>query len=113
MSKGASKYARSGGKFTGNHTTLTQLACQVADIANKLSGVKKITPGFIQSGIGSGKCARRVKFTDESNACILLSIRENGTHQEVRVYVSDLQETRTALARAVRDEDIPIRFTKD
>ncbi len=113
MSKGASKYARSGGKFTGSHTTLTPLACQVADLANKLPEVKRISPGFIQSGLGSGKGVRSVKFSDENRGCVLLGVRENGTFQHVRLYVGNTEETRIALAKALADANIEIRSKKN
>lgn len=108
-----SKYSRSGGKFTGNHTTLIPLACIACDIASSVPQVTKITPGFISSGKGSGRSNRRVKFTDENLHTILLSVKDNGAHQEVRVYVSDIQEARTIIARRLRNADIQIRFTKD
>lgn len=108
-----SKHSRSGGKYTGNHTTLIPLACAVCDIANAISEVTKITPGFIKDGLKSVGGQRRVKFTDENSHCILLSVRDNASHQEVRVYVTDIQEARTTIARRLRDADIAIRFTKD
>ena len=108
-----SKYSRSGGKYTGNHTTLIPLAAEACDIASAIPEVTKITPGFIKAGLKSVSGKRRVKFTDESANCILLSVRDNASHQEVWVYVSELQETRTTIARRLRDADIAIRFTKD
>ena len=108
-----SKYSRSGGKYTGNHTTLIPLAQVTCDIANVLPEVTKITPGFIKAGLKSVSGQRRVKFTDENEHCILLSVRDNASHQEVRVYVTDIQIARTAIARRLRDANIAIRFTKD
>jgi hypothetical protein len=108
-----SKYSRSGGKFTGNHTTLIPLATIACDIAHAIPEVVKITPGFISSGKGSGRSNRRVKFTDKNSHCILLQVKDNGAHQEVCVYVTDIQEARTTIARRLRDNDIAIRFTKD
>jgi hypothetical protein len=105
-----SKDSRSGGKFTGNHTTLILLAALVCDIANDLSQVTKISPGFIKSGLKPVNGHRRVKFTDESEHCILLSIRDNISHQEVHIYVTNLQVARTTLARKLRDADIAICF---
>lgn len=107
------KVFRAGGKYTGNHTTLIPLAATACDIAHRLPEVTKITPGFIGTGNSSSNGTRRVKFTDESPRCILLSVREKSLHQEVRVYVTNIQEARTTIARRLRDADIPIRFTKD
>ena len=108
-----SKYSRSGGKYTGNHTTLIPLACIVCDIASAISEVTKITPGFIKAGLKSVGGQRRVKFTDENEHCVLLSVRDNASHQEVRVYVTNIQEAKMAIARHLRDNDIAIRFTRD
>ena len=108
-----SKYSRSGGKYTGNHTTLIPLACVVCDIAAAIPEVTKITPGFIKPGLKSVGGQRRVKFTDENEHCVLLSVRDNTSHQEVRVYVTDTQEAKLVLARRLRDNDIAIRFTRD
>lgn len=108
-----SKDSRSGGKYTGNHTTLIPAAVIACDIANALSQVIKISPGFISAGTGHGCGRKRVKFTDESKSCILLKVGDNTSHQEVRVYVNNIQVARTALARRLRDADIAICFTKD
>ncbi len=108
-----SKYSRSGGKYTGNHTTLIPLATITCDIANSIPEVTKITPGFIKAGLKSVSGQRRVKIIDEHKHCIYLSVRDNNSHQEVRVYVTDIQEARTAIARGLRNAGIGIRFTKD
>ncbi len=108
-----SKYSRSGGKYTGNHTTLIPLSATACDIASAIPEVTKITPGFIKAGLKSVSGHRRVKFTDENEHCILLQVRDNASHQEVRVYVTNIQEARTAIARRLRDADIAIRFTRD
>lgn len=107
-----SKYTRSGGKFTGNHTTLIPLACTACDLVAKVSYVTKITPGYINAGAKPAS-RTRVKITDQSDACILLKIRDNIAVQEVRVYVTNLQEGRTAIARTLRDGKINICFTKE
>lgn len=108
-----SKNSRSGGKYTGNHTTLIPLASLVCDMANAIPHITKISPGFITSGIKSLGGKRRVKFSDESNGSLLLVIRDNASTQEVRMYTTDLQAARTELARRLLDQGIAIRFKKD
>ena len=108
-----SKYSRCGGKFTGSHTTLIELAVTACDIADRIPEVIKIAPGYINSGIRSINGRKRVKITDENAHCILLSVREKTSHQEIHVYVTDIQVARTTIARRLRDADIAIRFTKD
>ena len=108
-----SKHSRVGGKYTGNHTTLIPLADIACDLAHALPQVTKISPGFIKSGLKSVNGCRRVKFTDENPYCLLLSVRDNISHQEVRIYVTDLQSARTAMARGLRDAGIRICFTKE
>ena len=97
-----SKHSRSGGKFTGNHTTLIPVATIICDIANACPSVTKITPGFIKAGLKSVNGQRRVKITEKDGA-ILLSIRDNASHQEVYVYAKDTQVAKLAIARGVRD----------
>lgn len=79
-----SKYSRLGGKFTGNHTTLIPAATIICDIADACPVVTKISPGFIKAGLKSVNGQRRVKITERDGA-ILLSIRDNTSHQEVLI----------------------------
>jgi hypothetical protein len=86
------------------------MAC---DIAAVLPQVTKISPGFIKAGIGHGSGHKRVKFTDEGKHCLFLSVSDNASHQELRIYVNDIQTARTAIARKLRDAGIAISFTKN
>jgi hypothetical protein len=104
-----SKHSRSGGKFTGNHTTLIPAATVVCDIANACLFVTKITPGFIKAGLKSVNGQRRVKITDKEGA-ILLSVRDNTSQQEVFVYSSNMQVAKLAIARGVRNAGMHLSF---
>jgi len=104
-----SKHSRSGGKFTGNHTTLIPAASIVCDIADACPGVTKITPGFIKAGLKSVNGQRRVKIT-ETDGAIRLSIRDNASHQEVYIYAKDVQVAKLAIARGCRSEGLNIGF---
>ncbi len=95
------------GQLRGNHRTLTDLALQVVDLAKTLPGVRGVSPGYIQAGKGGGK--RKVKIAD-GKGCLLLTVRQSHTIQEVRIFSLDLRATKLALARALRDQDIPISF---
>ncbi len=100
------KKHRDGDKLRGSHTTLTEVAVQVFDIVSKIPNVDGISAGIIQAGAGG---PRRVKIKDESG-CILLIVRSGRAIQQLRVYVKELQNTRLALSRALRNNDIPISF---
>lgn len=101
---------RSGGKIRGTHTTLTDLAVKVVDIAVRIPEVVGISPGLLQSGKGvAGGSSQKVKFSDFKGGFIL-TVRQARSVQELRVYSGNVQVARTALARALRDEDIPIAF---
>lgn len=102
---------RNGGKFSGNHTTLTDLAAVLADVAVKLPSVRRISPGFISAGQGTGKGERRVKFLDK-NGGVLLVIRQSHTIQDLWIITDDRQETKLAIARAARDMNVAISFQK-
>lgn len=103
------KYSRSGGKFSGNHTTLIPAACIVADIAAKCSHATNISPGFIKAGLRSVNGKRRVKITDDG-ASLLLSVRDNTSHQEIHVHSKDMNTTRLAIARGARNAGLSISF---
>ena len=83
------KNARSGGKFGGGHTTVIPAAGKLADIAHKCEVVTKILPGFIKTGLSPAKGLKRVKIAVDG-ASILLSVRDNISHQELRVYSKNL-----------------------
>lgn len=105
------KDSRSGGKYSGNHTTLIPAAATVCDIASKCPFVTRISPGFIKAGLDSVNGKKRVKFEDVSGG-IKLSVRDNVTHQEVTVYATDIQSARTLIARGARNEGLRISFAK-
>ncbi len=106
----SNKDSRSGGKFSGNHTTLTPIAAQVCDIAAKCLVVTNISPGFLKAGLPSVNGQRRVKITDKEGG-ILLAIRDNTSHQEVYVYAHDLQNAKLCIARGCRDLKLAVSFT--
>ncbi|OGG86025.1 hypothetical protein A2392_00980 [Candidatus Kaiserbacteria bacterium RIFOXYB1_FULL_46_14] len=103
------KYSRSGGKFSGNHTTLSPTASVVADIASQCSSVTKISPGFLKSGLKSANGNRRLKIRD-NGVCIVLQVRDNISHQEIYVYVSDMQAAKLAIAKGARNAGLAISF---
>ncbi len=107
----SNKHARSGGKYGGSHTTLIPAALTICDAAARCPHVTKISPGYIKAGLPPASGQRRVKITSDG-AAILLAIRDNTSHQEVRVYASDHQEAKLALAKAVRDAGMHLSFTK-
>jgi hypothetical protein len=106
-----SKYSRSGGKFTGNHTTFIPAAALVADIANACSAVYRISPGFINAGLKSANGQRRVKILKgDDGKYILLSVRDNASQQEVHVYASETHDAMHAIAKGARNAGLAIAF---
>jgi len=105
----STKNTRSGGKYGGTHTTMISAAIIVADIAHEQLEVSRISPGVIKAGLKSANGQRRVKISDW-NGGIMLSVRGNTTHQEVRVYTSDSHATKLAIARGARNAGLHISF---
>jgi hypothetical protein len=105
----STKNTRSGGKFSGNHTTLIPAACTVADVAHACPHVTKISPGFIKAGLRSVKGQRRVKITDDGRS-ILLAIRDNASQQEIRIFTNNIQEAKLAIAQGTRNNGLAISF---
>lgn len=106
------KNSRSGGKYTGNHTTLIPLAALICDIAHACASVTKISPGFIKAGLRSVNGQRRIKITDQQGA-ILIAVRDNASHQQLHVYATDTQAAKLAIAKGARDARIHVSFTQD
>ncbi len=104
-----SKDSRSGGKFTGNHTTFVPAAVLIADIANKCDAVYRISPGFIKAGLKSANGHRRVKIVKDGGQ-ILLAVRDNASLQEIHVYANDVQAAMHYIARGARDAGLAIAF---
>ncbi len=104
-----SKYSRLGGKFTGNHTTLTPAASLIADIAARCKHVTKISPGFLKMGLRPVRGQRRVKIIDEPGR-ILLAVRDNASMQELHVYSNNHQKAKLAIARGVRNAGLGVSF---
>lgn len=102
---------RSGGKFGGDHTTLIDLAAELADHAAKLTYVNRISPGIIQLGQGVAGGERRVKFGN-INGGILMKVRQARSVQEVRVITPRPQIVMEALARVALGLNARIGFQK-
>ncbi len=102
-----SKETRAGGKYAGSHSTLIPAAVIVCDIASKCPEVTRISLGYIKTGLKSANGHRRVKITQDG-ASILLSIRDNTSHQEVRVYATDIPAAIEAIAEGARDKNLSV-----
>ena len=106
-----SKHTRTGGKYSGSHTTVIPAAATICDIAEKCPSVKNIVLGFIKSGLRCARGNKRVKIDDKDGA-VLLSVRDNISHQEIFVYANDLQEVKLVVAKGARDAGLHICFGK-
>lgn len=107
-----SKDSRSGGKFSGNHTTMIPAAAIVADVTHKCPFVTNISPGFIKAGLRSVSGHRRVKISDDGSS-IRLSVRDNTSHQELHVHSKNMQASKLAIARGARDAGLNIAFGEE
>lgn len=107
----SSKNKRLGGKYCGSHTTVIPAAAILTDIAHRKLEVSKILLGYIKAGLNSVNGQKRVKLTD-CEGSVLLSVRDNTTHQEVRIYTSNNHETKLSIAREARNNGLAISFGK-
>jgi len=96
-------------KSRGTHTTCSDLSAKVHDIAVRIQEVTGVSLGVLESGKGVTGGSQKVKIGDMKGG-LLLTVRQSRSVQEVRVYSTNVQVARLALARALRDEDIPIAF---
>jgi len=108
----SNKYSRAGKKFTGNHTTLIPAASLIADIASDSAYVTKISPGFIKAGLKSVQGKRRLKISDRGSY-LLLSVRDNASHQELHVYTSDQKAAIEAITEGAENKGIVVTFVSN
>lgn len=87
----------SGGKYTASHTTVIAAAEAPARAAAQLNCVSKISLGLIKT-LRNGPPA--IKFLEESAGCVLAKVRGASSLQEVRVYTTDIEETKIAMEAA-------------
>ncbi len=106
----AKKNTRTGGKYGGNHTTVIPGAGIIADIAHACSYVTKISVGFIKGGLSPTRGIRRIKIvTDEGS--ILVSVRDNISHQELRIYASNVPLATQVIIDGAREAHFIINST--
>jgi len=105
----ANKNSRSGGKFSGKHTTLIPAASVVADIAHNCELVTKISPGFIKSGLRSARGKRLVKITNIGSG-LQLAVRDNTSHQLVIVYTKDTKKAQEKIATEATKKGLIVSF---
>ena len=102
-----SKDTRSGGKYSGSHTTTIPAAAIICDEAHACPYVVRISLGFIKPGLPP--VGRRVKII-KKDAVLQLSVRDSTSHQEVWVYCTNYQKALETIARGVRNNHMHLSF---
>ena len=105
------QHHRSSGKYTNSHTTVIPVAGSLVDIAEKQPEVTKIALGYIKAGLPSVEGKKRAKIT-ERQGNLLVSIRDNTSHQEITIYTSDLAKTKRTLYREGKKYYVEVSFVK-
>ena len=108
----STKSSRSGGKYTGSHTTIIPAAAEVTDFIHKRPEVTRISIGYIKTGLAHSRGGIHIKIGYGYNRCILLQIRGNNTQQEIRVWTNEAHSTKLAIAQKMRNQKINISFEK-
>lgn len=98
-----------GGKLAPSHTTTIPMAAKVVDTLKAIPEITKISLGIINPGVSPARHGSRVRILDIQGG-ILLKIRGSTSVQEIRLYGSNLRETKVIVARALRDAQIAICF---
>jgi hypothetical protein len=101
------KGQRMGGKFTGSHTTVIAAATEIADIADACGHVTKIALGFIKTGLPSIKGLKRLKI-QVAEGSLLITVRDNIAQQELRVYATDVDSTKRAIAKRALEKGFAV-----
>ncbi len=106
---------RQGGKVTGSHTTVIDMAAEFVDMVVPLSAVAKVGLGFIQQMNDGKPGLRRVKLTKDpmTGTCIVAHVTQGKTVQILWVYAAEAsarQELILALAKVVRRQGWALKF---
>lgn len=80
---------RSGKKFAQGHTSATKSVAILADKLVQSGLVKKISLGYIRSGLRPLHGRKRLKIKSDKGS-LLIALREGITVQEIRVFGDDL-----------------------
>lgn len=92
------KGALMGGKYASSHTAVIEAAKAPAEAAAGLTCVSKVILGMIKV-IPRGPFS--IKFTEESESCLLVKIRGTISIQEIRVYTTDLEQVKAVMRAAM------------
>ena len=96
------------GKLRGPHSTVIEAAWRFLPQILRDPSVTGISPGFITAGKrASGR--NSIKIIEEGS-WLLLSVRGSTAHQELRVFTSDAQTAKLAVARAARKASFHVSF---
>jgi hypothetical protein len=94
----------SGSKISDNHTTIIEDAEPVVTFLHKDPRVRKILPGKINSQCGiSGSGPVRMKIIDQ-DGCLLLAVSGSSSHQEIRVYLKNINATRGGVKKSLMQQ---------
>lgn len=103
----------SGAKISNNHTTVIEDAVPLVAHAQKDPRVRKIVPGKINSECGvSGSGPNRLKVIDQEG-CILLAVSGSSSHQEVRIYLKNIEKHRKPVKDTLVEQAEEEGFTVD
>ena len=98
----STKKSRTGSKYGGTHTSIIPTAGVICDITNDCPHVKRISTGFIKAGLKPLRGQSRIKFKSDGKS-LLLSIRGNTSHQEIRVYSNNIEITKTFIIEKAKE----------
>ena len=86
---------KNGGKITANHSSLIDAALPIVEAAERLPEVNKISLGFIKQ-TGKSRGITRMKFLSIGGGW-KLTVRGSSTVQEIFIYTSEADKTKTFL----------------
>lgn len=76
-----------GGKITATHTTVTEAAKRVVEVAKKIPAIKRVGLGQITPASGG---SHRITVKSQEKGAIVLSVRMPKSIQEVTLYTDSV-----------------------
>ena len=101
---------RFGGKFGTSHSTMTDAAALISDIARKCPEITRIVHSVITSHRGSSGSSRRIKMQPDGHA-IKLSVTANASHQVLYIYTSDKEAAQKFIKEGAEKKHFHVSIT--
>lgn len=99
---------RAGGKFGTSHSTMSDAAAVVADMAAKCDLIKRVIHGPYATRRGSSGGSRKVKVTEEGHV-LKVQVTSNASHQILYVHSDDRDAAKKYIEAGAKERGFMVK----